>query len=198
MSSPQIKPEAIYDSLYIGHKLSTFLDAFQEREIHLFSYFSSILSLYSGNTPDFWNYKYIPFECYPFSDDLDLVIKNQIRNGWFEKITDGLNCYYKLSAKGSGKLDDFNKLNIFKPRKKFLDASCTTSILIPYRDTIKALTRDPAISNATALESKTWLDQDFSSNRFTELSKAMGVPINDLTVTSLGWIQYLLIEKGMQ
>lgn len=187
-----IKPEALYDSLYISHKLSSFLDAFKINEIHLFSYFASILSLYDGKTPDFWNYRYIPTEGYPFSNELNLVIINHIRNGWFEEMAEN---YYKLSAKGLDTLNEIINQKFFKPRENYLNAACTTSILIPYRETIEALTKDPAISNATTTESKLWLDSDLSSSKFKELSNKMGISVNDLTITSLGWIQYLLLEK---
>lgn len=188
----EVKPEAFYDSLSIAHKLDDFLDAFQLEEIHLFSYFASILFLYDGKTPADWNYQYIIFNGYPHADDLALALLRHIQNGWLEKSgTD----YYKISARGLDELNKFKNLSIFQKRESYLDAACTTSILMPYQETIKALISDPSVSSASAIGNQT-LKQDLSSSKFEELSTAIGVPSGDLIIPSLGWIQYLL-NKGI-
>ncbi len=186
----EVKPEAFYDSLSIAHKLDDFLDAFLIKEIHLFSYFASILYLYDGKTPQDWSYSYIINDGYPFASDVELTLQRHIQNGWLESANDSEE-YYKLSAKGLNELNKFKNLLIFKDREKYLDAACTTSILIPYKETIKALRSDPSVSSATALKSQQWLTQDLSSSKFSELSKVIGVPAGDLIIPALGWIQYL-------
>jgi|GEM_PF-1134496 len=188
---PEIKPEAFYDSLSIAHKLDDFLGVFQLKEIHLFSYFSSILFLYDGKTPADWNYQYIVFDGYPYADDLTFALQRHIQNGWLEKSG---NDYFKITARGVDELNKFKNLTIFQQRESYLDAACTTSILLPYQETIKALTSDPSVSNANAIGNQR-LKQDLSSIKFEELSKAIGVPSGDLMIPSVGWIQYLLTQN---
>ncbi len=83
--SKQILPEAYFDSLSIAHKLDNFLDGFEQKEIHLFAYFSAILSHYSGNPTNEWKYNFIISpDKYPHSKDLNDAIERNLQNGYFE------------------------------------------------------------------------------------------------------------------
>jgi hypothetical protein len=75
MKKLQTLPEAFFDSLSISHKLGDILKDFKIEEIHLFSYFASILFLYNGNSLADWKYKFIlDGKGYPFSDYLNEAI----------------------------------------------------------------------------------------------------------------------------
>lgn len=188
MKSTQVKPEAFYDSLSLANKLDNFLDGFRVEEIHLFSYFSSILYLYRQNTITEWNYRFIISENgYPFSDDINEAINRHIQNGLFdEKET-----YCTITSRGTDEFNKFKALSSFKKREECLNAACTTSILMPYSQTLRALLNDPQIVREKENQNRPWLEQSNIYPKFQELSQAVGVPINDLLLPAVTWISYI-------
>lgn len=188
MKSTQVKPEAFYDSLSLANKLDNFLDGFKVEEIHLFSYFSSILFLYRKNPITEWNYRFIISETgYPFSEDINEAINRHIQNGLFdEKET-----YCTITSRGTDEFNKFKALSGFKKREECLNAACTTSILMPYSQTLRALLNDPEIVKEKKNHNKPWLEQSNIYPKFQELSLAVGVPVNDLLLPAVTWISYI-------
>lgn len=188
MKSTQVKPEAFYDSLSLANKLDNFLDGFKVEEIHLFSYFSSILYLYRQNSITEWNYRFIISENgYPFSDDINEAINRHIQNGLFdEKET-----YCTITSRGTDEFNKFKALSSFKKREECLNAACTTSILMPYSQTLRALLNDPQIVREKQNQNRPWLEQSNIYPKFQELSQAVGVPMNDLLLPAVTWISYI-------
>ncbi|RZJ99310.1 MAG: hypothetical protein EOO43_26910 [Flavobacterium sp.] len=188
MKSTQVKPEAFYDSLSLANKLDNFLDGFRVEEIHLFSYFSSILYLYKKNPVTEWNYRFIISENgYPFSEDINEAISRHIQNGLFdEKET-----YCTITSRGTDEFNKFKFLTGFKKREECLNAACTTSILMPYSQTLRALLNDPEILKEKENQNKPWLEQSNIYQKFEELSLAVGVPVNDLLLPAVTWISYI-------
>lgn len=182
---------ALYDSISIAHKLDDYLDAFKFEEIQLFSYFSSILFVYEGNTSDQWSYRYIVNKGYPYSSQLQEALDRDLNNGWFERSSD----FYRVSARGIDELNKFKKLDAFKPREKYLEAACTTSILMPYKETIRALSSDANLAKASVINNNQWMEYALVSSKFKEISEQLGVPSGDLTIPSLSWLQHLLNES---
>lgn len=188
MSNIQIQPEPFYDSLSIAHKLDNNLDSFRLEEIHLFSYFSEILFLYKGNTTTDWGYKFICNEDgYPFSDILNSAIERHLKNGLFDKQGD----YFEITGRGTDEFNKFKGLSTFKARENYLDAACTTTILIPYSQTIRALLNDPEINKSRELNNQQWLDQSRTYQKFKEISEAVGVPADDLLIPAVTWVNYI-------
>ena len=186
--SNQIIPEAYFDSLSIAHKLDDFLDGFDRNEIHLFSYFSAILFHYVGNPVGDWKYQFIiSADGYPHSKDLDDSIERHLINGFFnEKIK-------FLIITGSG-TDEFNKFFKSFPtyinREKYIDAACSTSILMPYKETKQALLEDPNIKKSLKLKNQDWIL--FSNEKLKEITTAIGAPFDELLIPAVSWIEYLL------
>src|ERR1700722_9773565 len=116
----QVTPEAFFDTLSLAHKLDNFLDGFRREEIHLFSYFSSILYLYAGNAISTWQHKYIVVNGYPFCDTINEAISRHITNGLFEESTE----FCKITARGADEFTKFKNLTTFSRREEFLDAAC--------------------------------------------------------------------------
>ena len=65
------KPEAIFDTLYIGSRIESKLDDFSHPEVQFFAYLSCLLSLYNGNPLSFWEYSFIKTQLgSPYSVDI--------------------------------------------------------------------------------------------------------------------------------
>ena len=191
MSNLNIIPEAFFDSLYLAKKLDDFLDGFKTEEIQLFAYFSLILHIYKGGDQFSWRYRFIVDEKgFPFSSDLYNAIDRHIKNGLFEQRND----YCIITGRG---VDEFNKFKIlskFSKREFILNAACTTSILIPFSETRKALLNDPNLIKAKQMGGKREID-DVVYVRFKEISEAIGAPIDDVIIPAMTWINYINAQK---
>lgn len=189
----QITPDAFWDSLSLAYKLDSILDGFKQEEIHLFSYFSSLLYLYAGHPISTWGHKYIVSNGYPFSDSIQEAIKRHIQNGLVSERDE----YYAITARGVDEYNKFISLPSFKEREKFLNAACTTSILIPYSQTIRALLAEPEIIKATILQNNSWLEIWSIYPKVKEISEAVGINSEELLIPAVTWINYLT-EKGKE
>lgn len=186
--SRQIELEAFYDSLSIAHKLDNFLDEFERREIHLFAYFSAFLFHYGGNPVDDWKYKFVIDEKgYPHSKQIDDSIERHINSGAFEM----RNNFLVITTRGTDEFNKFSReLSLFNEREKFIDAACTTSILVPYLETKTALLQDTNLVSAKKLDNSDWIDFEYENLR--TITKSLGASVDDLTVSAVSWIKYLL------
>jgi hypothetical protein len=188
MNSQQIAPEPLFDSLSIGVKLYNYFDGFRRNEIQLFSYFSSVLFPYTKEPLSEWKYKYIIDELgYPSSLDVNFAIDSHLLNGNFEE----KESFIVVTARGMKTFDDIKELKSFQSREKAINASCTTSIMISFKETEEALLKDPEYSRQHIENNRDWIDQEFAINRIKEVSTALGVPINNLIASSVSWIKYL-------
>lgn len=189
----QISPEAFFDSLSIGYKLDSFLEGFKPQEINLFSYFSSILYGYQGNNVSEWGYNYIiDSDGYPFSKALNEAFERHFQNGSFERRED----YYVVSGRGTTEYLRFKSLESLAGREKFIDAACTTNILVPYSQTLRALLDSPELQKSKEIDD--WLDQSGIYNKISQISEAVGVPAGDLIIPAVSWIKYLTLEEDDQ
>lgn len=197
MDSVQVKPETFYDSLSLAHKLDDILDGFKLEEIHLFSYFSSILFIYKGNALSDWKYKYIIDEKgYPFSDELNIAITRHSQNGFFDKNQSG--DFHLITSRGTDEFNKFKQLISFKKREEYIDAACTTNILVPSSQTLRALLNDPEISKAKLLQNEPWLNQSDAYKKFREISKAVGVISDDVIIPAVTWVNYINEKEKME
>lgn len=186
--SNQVTPEAFFDSLSLAHKLDSFLDGFKLEEIHLFSYFSSFLYSFAGNAIASWEHKYIVVDGYPFSDSINDAVLRHIQNGLFENKGE----YYIITGRGADEFNKFKNLLSFIKREEIINAACTTSILLPYSQTLRALLNEPDLKSTQALDNKSWLDQTSYYDQFQEISEAVGIKTTDLVIPAVTWINYLL------
>lgn len=183
----QVTPEAFFDSLSLAHKLDSYLDGFKREEIHLFSYFSSLLYLYDGNPIGIWPHRYIVTNGYPYSDGIDEAITCHIQNGLFEEKGE----FYAIAGRGVDEFSRFKVLPTFIKREEFLNAACTTSLLVPYSQTLRALLNEPEIRKVEELKNNSWLEQMNIYPKFKEISEAVGVHAEDLIIPAVTWINYL-------
>jgi hypothetical protein len=194
MNNQQLLPESLFDSLSIGVKLYNFFDGFNRNEIQLFSYFSSVLFPYTKEPLSEWKYKYTIDDIgYPFSDKINAAIDSHLINGNFDE----KGTFMTITTRGMRTFDDIKELKSFQNREKAINASCTTSIMIPFKETEEALLKDPEYKTQKIENNPDWVNQDFAIDRVKEVSTALGVPIDNLIASSVGWIKYLsLIVKG--
>lgn len=185
--SKQVTPEAFFDSLSLAHKLDNFLDGFKLEEIHLFSYFSSFLYCYSGNSIATWPHRYTAENGFPFSDTINAAIVRHIQNGLFENKGE----YYTISGRGADEFNKFKHLLTFTKREELLNAACTTAILIPYAETVRALLNEPNLKKQIELQNKAWLDQTSFYPRFKEISEALGIKTQDLIIPAVTLVNSL-------
>jgi hypothetical protein len=191
----QVKPEAFFDSLSLAHKLDSLLDGFRLEEIHLFSYFASILFLYRGNPVAMWQYKYIvDTNGYPFSDEINEALTRHIQNGLIENKGE----FYSITARGTDEFTNFKAFPTLSKREEYLNAACTTTILVPYSQTIRALLNDSEIAKVKALQNKSWLDQSNVYQKFEEISKAIGVPAKDLIIPAVTWVNFISEQENLK
>ena len=188
MNRRQVLPEAYYDSLSIANKLGGALENFRREEIHLFSYFSSILFLYNKNPVSDWKYNFIlDSNGYPFSDELDEAIKRHVLNGMLRKGE----VFFEITARGSNEFHKFKDMPNITKREEYLQVSCVTNIVLPYSKTIRALLNDPEINNKKSINSKQNLNTEQAYRYFSELSAAIGVSSGDLVIPAITWINYI-------
>lgn len=184
-----IIPEAFFDSLSLAKKLDDFLDGFKPEEIQLFAYFSMILYVYNGGDSASWGYSFIvDEEGYPFSNALHSAIERHLKNGIFETRPEGDYCI--ITGRGVDEFNRFKNLTDFTNREKMVNASCTTSILIPFAETRNALLNDPSLFSARQLGGKREIDNAVYS-KFREISQAIGAPIDDVIIPAISWINYI-------
>jgi hypothetical protein len=188
MNSQEIFPESLFDSLSIGIKLYNYFDGFKRNEIQLFSYFSSVLFLYTREPLSEWKYKYIIDESgYPFSSNVNSAIDSHLLNGNFEEKEK----FIVVTVRGMKTFDDIKELKSFQNRERAINASCTTSIMIPFKETEEALLKDPEYNRQHIKNNQDWINQEFAINRIGEISNALGVPIENLIASSASWVKYL-------
>jgi hypothetical protein len=186
--SKQVELEAFYDSLSIAHKLDNFLDEFERREVHLFAYFSAFLFHYGGHPVDDWKYKFIiDEEGYPHSKQIDDAIERHINSGAIEI----RNIFLAITGRGTDEFNKFRKgLSLFKNREKYIEAACSTAILIPYRETKTALLQDTNLVSAKIMGNEDWIN--FEYENLKTITQSLGASIDDLTVSAVSWIKFLL------
>ncbi len=184
----QIKPEAFFDSLSLAHKLDNTLDGFELEEVHLFAYFSSILFIYRGNPLEDWGYRFIINENgYPFSSEINEAITRHLRNGWFEDS----GTFLSVTGRGTDEFNRFEILDTFKIREEYLDAACTTSMLVPYSKTQRALLSDSELKKVREMGGERWVEQGSVYQKFKEISEAVGVSADDLIIPAVTWINFI-------
>ena len=194
MNNQYILPESLFDSLSIGVKLYNYFDGFNRNEIQLFSYFSSVLFPYTKEPLSEWKYKYIIDDFgYPFSDKINAAIDSHLINRNFEEKDN----FMAITTRGMRTFDDIKELKSFQNRESAINASCTTTIMIPFKETESALLNDPEYKKQQIRCNPDWINQDFAIDRVKEVSNELGVPIDNLIVSSVSWVKYLsLIVKG--
>ena len=190
------KPEAIFDTLYIGSKIEPKLDDFSHAEVQFFAYLSCLLFLYDGNPLSFWEYGFLKTQLgSPYSFDIQEALNFLKSKALVERTTEG---YSKLTKKGREEIDFYLTLHAFKQRVKYLDASCKSLSLIPMGYIKKAIHNEPVLKTARISISRKFLLDDNSPatqvlhKQFEALKEALkDEDYKDLLIPAVVWIEAL-------
>ena len=190
------KPEAIFDTLYIGSKLESKLDDFSHPEVQFFAYLSCLLALYGGNPLSFWEYSFVKTQLgSPYSVDIHEAWNFLKSKASVEQTTEG---YSKLTEKGRADINFYLTLHAFKQRGQYLDAACKSLSLIPVGYIKKAIQNEPVLKNArTSIAKKFLLDESSPAThalyeQFATLKEALkDKDYKDLLIPAVVWIEAL-------
>ena len=183
----QIEKEPYYDCLSLGYKLDEYLDVYEGQDIHLFAYFSAFLFHYAGNPIEEWKYRY------PHSKQLQDALERHELVGKFES----QNSFLTITKSGADEFNKFsNGLALFVERERFIEAACSTSILLPYKEAKTALLGDINITNARKLGGQDWLD--FEYEKLKQITKALGAPVDDLTINAVTWVKLIQLTDDKE
>ena len=131
--------------------------------------------------------QYVASNGFPFSDTLNDAIVRHIQNGLFENKGE----YFTISGRGTDEFNKFKDLSNFIKREELLNAACTTTILIPYAQTVRALLKEPNLKKQIELQNDGWLDQMSFYPQFKEISEALGIKTQDLIMPAVTLINSL-------
>jgi len=197
------KPEAIFDTLYIGSKIESKLDDFSQPEVQFFAYLSCLLALYGGNPLSFWEYSFVKTQLgSPYSVDIKEAWNFLKSKASVEQTTEG---YSKLTDKGRAEIDFYLTLHAFKRRLKYLDAACKRLSLIPVGYIKKAIQNEPVLKTArTSISRKFLLDESSPAThalykQFATLKEALrDKDYKDLLIPAVVWIEALNKQEQEQ
>jgi len=190
----QIEKEPYYDCLSLGYKLDEYLDVYEGQDIHLFAYFSAFLFHYAGNPIEEWKYRFtVGEDGYPHSKQLQDALERHELVGKFES----QNNFLTITKSGADEFNKFsNGLALFVERERFIEAACSTSILLPYKEAKTALLGDINITNARKLGGQDWLD--FEYEKLKQITEALGAPVDDLTINAVTWVKLIQLTDDKE
>ncbi len=191
----QIDPEIQFDCLSIGVKLYDYFDGFKREEIQLFAYFSSIFYFYTRNTyvDDEWKYEFIVDKTgFPFSQELNNTFEQHLLNRNFEK----KGRFSVVTPEGVKLFNSIKEHSLFKNREKAISAACTASILVSYEKTERALLNYDEIRKAKELKNEPVLDRKSNYKKVLEISKKVGAPLDDVIISAISWLNYLVEQDN--
>ena len=194
------KPEAIFDTLYIGSKIETRLDDFSQPEVQFFAYLSCLLFLYDRNPLSFWEYSFVKTPLgSPYSVDIDNAWSFLMSKASLEKTTEG---YFRITKKGRTEIDFYLTLHVFRQRVKYLNVACKCLSLIPVGYIKKAIYNEPVLKAARNSVSRRFLLDERSPatselyDQFVTLKEALKEQnYEDLLIPAVVWIEALSSTK---
>lgn len=192
-----MKPQAVFDILFVGQKLQSKIQDFSLSEINFFSYLGCLLSLYDGNIVANWGYNFIKNNLgSPFSSDLNIAIDSLVANGTILK-SEGIDGYYRLSPKGVEFLEVYSTLQTFKSRITYLNLACRSISLFPLGYIKEAINNEPVLKSAFVSSTKRSLLEENSPatkslyHQFALLKTALEDKHQDLMIPAIVWIESL-------
>lgn len=195
MVQVRIKPEASFDTLYIGTKIEDKIQDFALYEIHFFSYLACLLSLYDGQPLSFWEYGFIKSSFgSPYSSELhsawDLLVAK-------ESIIISSEGFAKMTEKGRDEIKFYLTLNTFQEREKYLAASCKSLSFVPMGCLQEAISNEPVLRSARLSAAKRMLLDEESVgykvlyDQLHALKKVLEDKYKNLLIPAVVWIEYL-------
>lgn len=198
-----VNPKATYDLLYLAKRLQEIMEDFSRSEIHFLSYFSCLLSIYDGHPQQDWDYDFVKTENgSPTSAEIEASLDSMLAGEYVKNLPEDQQ-FFKLTTKGVQLLEKLDNMSIFIQRKKYLETSCNSLVLMPIGIFKEAIIHDPVIHSArTYLTRKSLLvDNDPATkvlySQFAKLRLALQDKYDDLIVPAMVWIESLDVTKKL-
>jgi hypothetical protein len=191
-----IGPEAYFDALSLGERMSDLVEGFSRPELHLFAYTACLLSLYEGQPVAEWGYDFASTENgLPFSQDIDASIEFAIGLGQLRPNASLI----LIGADGRSELAELRRLGANRVRDRYV-AGATDCLLVFNPGNIReAFNYDPTLSYLKKENRTEWLLTDSIVERlyrnFHQLRAVLGYEARDLSVPMVSWLKYL-IQSG--
>jgi hypothetical protein len=175
----------------------------KEPDVHLFSYLSCLLWIYSGKRVHDWGYSFVVGENgYPFSSSITKVISYLRRSQLLqmdesvEQSSDAL----QLSDLGMGELTVLLNIPSLSERRRYVDGATDAQLMIPIQKIIDAVRNDPAFGNRQKLSgTQSILEGPALRNVHEQLSvlhEEIGIDVGDLFVPATVWLQFYGYAAG--
>lgn len=194
------RPEAYTDILLIFYDSPKSVKPISIIELHLFSYLSCILFLFSGEPMSDWGYSFsITKEGFPFSKELEearreaerrgLIIVNekgeQTPNG--EHLKSEIECLLNISSVSS--------------RRKFIQSATDCTLAIPVGGIRYAISKTPGVSSAVKLRQRHKLldspdDIDLIYDEYKTIVSVLGSDAKDLLSPAVIWLSARVMRQG--
>ena len=187
--------KASFDSLAVSAQLSNIVGLISRWDVHLFSYLACLVSLYDGNPPSDWGYRFAATESgSPYSYDLDVAIELSIQFGFLE-YRDHL---ISVSESGAQELDALSSLSELQKRMAYLEPACSSALAMPVGFVRAAVHRDATVSSVAKLETGRNLLEDMSliqvQDQLDWVRTAFGEPQRDFLSPAITWIVHFSQE----
>jgi hypothetical protein len=189
-------PYAYFDCLSICGQLQRRFGNASAGEIHLFAYFSCLLSLYKKFDVSWWGYSFsVTANGYPFSADVSeelsgLTDRNCIANK---------NDYLEMTGPGKKEYEVLRKFSQNKNRELFIEGACSTTLVMPVGVVRKAITLGPEIRGAVQLGQSTLLlgegEVKDIYQQFSTLSSVIGVDTTEIMIPAIVWLTYMCEQE---
>lgn len=182
-----VSKESYFDSLFLANKLDEYFSSFKLEEIHLFSYFSSLLYISRGNPPSTWEHRYTIKDDYPFCVGIQEALERHISVDNISRSGD----LYDITGRGAHEITNFLHLSMFKERIDLLQAVCTSTVLLTYSTTIQSLLSSPDLVRSRVGSNRDWIHQDLSNDILLKILNDLGIENVDPLIPALTWLEHL-------
>jgi len=188
----RVNPHSFFDSLFIVDRVEKVLGDSTSLEVYLFAYLGCLLALYRNHPTDEWGYSFVGTKMgAPYSMDLEAAIGTSIRRGFLSDKQNRLT----LTDAGAAELRFLSHLGQNRLRQVYLEASCSTLLSFPVGMIREGLFNEPGLKASVQLSSTRALltgpALELVYEQFSELSRAVGVNVEDLMVPAVVWVDYL-------
>jgi len=186
-------PQAYFDSLLLGSRLTQTVRGFSRSELHLLAYASCLLSLYGGKPVSDWEYEFSSTPSgLPFSKNLDDALDYCIRIG---DITDHGELL-QITSDGQTNLGIWKEHTINQERLAYLNGAADCLLLFTPSVIREAFAYEPALTFIKRHAQTAWLFSDPIVDRlhdtFGEIRELLPYQGSDLSLPLSAWLEYLL------
>ena len=187
-----MKIASTFDSLAILSQLRETVGPVSFGEVCLYAYMACWLFVYKSNNPVQWDYVFSANETgAPYSLDLELATKHLLKVGHVVESSENM----AITDRGEKELTAISGFTMTASRLEYLEAACSTSLVLPSGVLRGAMAADTDIVVARNMnssremfteESLTQLRRDFDT-----MKNSLGVLKDDLLATAAVWATYM-------